>query len=524
MPAVSDEMLPVGASKSRLNIGFPALAVAALWLAVFNHLRLEWTVNPLYTYGWSIPALAAYLFWERWISRPAPSPGGGSGILAVVAGVCVLGYPPLRLIGEANPDWIMLSWLFVILGVVVTLGLVHHAGGRPWLLHFGFPVLFIFTAVPWPVPVENFLLQNLMQVNATLTAETLTLCNIPALAIGNVILIGKESVGVDEACSGIRSLQTAFMMSLFLGEFYRMGIWRRAILVLASFALAFVFNLFRTLILTYVGGRDGSEGLDAWHDPLGLAVLAFCITGLWLLAFLMNRRAQKAPVPSVRQPVPRGRTPKLAFASVLLAVGVAAEIGTVAWFHLRERELPPAVKWTADWPSNARNLQTQEFTERTWTILKYNEGKSAVWTSPTTGSRWTAYYLRWEPGRVAQNLASAHTPDVCLPATGLELVSDEGVRTVDVPGLQMPFHAYIFASSTRQSWVFHCLLDDRPEVNAAPRAGEPLSRASRIRNALEGRRNLGQRILGISITGPASLEEAEQELRHTLSQMITIQT
>jgi hypothetical protein len=106
----------------------------------------------------------------------------------------------------------------------------------------------------------------------------------------------------------------------------------------------------------------------------------------------------------------------------------------------------------------------------------------------------------------------------------LELVSDEGVRTVDVPGLQMPFHAYIFASSTRRSWVFHCLLDDRPEENAAPRAGEPLSRASRIRNALEGRRNLGQRILGISITGPATLEEAEQELRRTLSQMITIQT
>lgn len=521
MPAVADEMLPAGASRSPLNIGFPALAVAALWLAVFNHLRLEWTVNPLYTYGWAIPALAGYLFWERWTSRPAPRPKGGSGLLFVVAAVCVLVYPPLRLIGEANPDWILLSWMFVILGVVVTLGLVHHAGGRPWLVHFGFPVLFIFTAVPWPVPVENFLLQNLMQVNATLTAETLTLCNIPALAIGNVILIGNQSVGIDEACSGIRSLQTAFMMSLFLGEFYRMGVFRRAVLVLSSFALAFVFNLFRTLTLTYVGGRDGTEGLDAWHDPLGMAVLVFCIGGLWLIAALMNRGSKTEPSRAPKSDVPAGRVPTLAFASVLLITGVVAEIGTVAWFHVRERNLPPAVMWTADWPASAKNLKAEEFSERTWTILKYNEGKAAAWTSPA-GNRWTAYYLRWEPGRVAQNLASAHTPDVCLPATGMRLISEEGVRNVEIEGLTMPFTAYIFESSTRRAWVFHCLLDDRP--GGESRVAEPLSRASRIRNALEGRRNLGQRILGISITGPSSLEAAEQELRQTLSQMISIQT
>jgi hypothetical protein len=81
MSAVADEILPVGAKRNPLNIGFPALAIAALWLAVFNHLRLEWTVNPLYTYGWAIPALAGYLFWERWGSRPQPKPKGGSGLL-----------------------------------------------------------------------------------------------------------------------------------------------------------------------------------------------------------------------------------------------------------------------------------------------------------------------------------------------------------------------------------------------------------------------------------------------------------
>lgn len=521
MPAVVEEAVPIGIPRSQIGFWLSLLAIVLLWLAVFNHLRLEWTVNPLYTYGWSIPVLAGYLFWERWTVRPNPQPAGARWIIGLIAVGCLLIYPPLRLVGEANPDWILLSWAFVALGVLVTLGTLHHVGGKSWLVHFGFPVLFIFTAVPWPVQVENFLLQNLMQVNATLTAEMLTLCNIPALAVGNVILIGKHTIGVDEACSGIRSLQTAFMMSLFLGEFYRMGIARRVLLVAASFALAFVFNLLRTITLTYIGGRDGPEALDSWHDPLGMTVLILCIGGLWLLAVLLQRGTGKEAAPRPKPPAGKGRTPPVAFASVLLVAGIGGEVGTIAWFKSREHGLPPAVNWSVEWPTSAKNFQTQEFGERTWTILKYNEGKAAAWTSGT-GSRWTAYFLQWEPGRVAQNLASAHTPDVCLPATGLKLVEDRGIHPLTVAGMTMPFHVYIFESSARQAWVFHCLLDDRPSVDATPRQAEPLSRASRIRNALEGRRNLGQRILGISITGPSTLEEAQRELQNALSSMITI--
>src|ERR1700704_6273022 len=57
---------------------FAAIAVffALLWLEVINHLKGEWSFNPQYAYGWSVPFLAVYLFWKRWATRPAPAPSG----------------------------------------------------------------------------------------------------------------------------------------------------------------------------------------------------------------------------------------------------------------------------------------------------------------------------------------------------------------------------------------------------------------------------------------------------------------
>src|ERR1039458_6550151 len=36
-----------------------------LWAHLVNHLRIEWTVNPQYGYGWAVPLLCAYLIWQR---------------------------------------------------------------------------------------------------------------------------------------------------------------------------------------------------------------------------------------------------------------------------------------------------------------------------------------------------------------------------------------------------------------------------------------------------------------------------
>src|ERR1700682_4436779 len=36
---------------------------ALLWFEVINQLKSEWSLNPQYAYGWSVPFLALYLIW-----------------------------------------------------------------------------------------------------------------------------------------------------------------------------------------------------------------------------------------------------------------------------------------------------------------------------------------------------------------------------------------------------------------------------------------------------------------------------
>jgi len=81
-------------------------------------------------------------------------------------------------------------------------------GGVSWLRHFAFPVAFTLIAVPWVSPLEEPIVQGLMRVVAAISSELVALFGIPAQLEGNLIRIPNGLVGVNEACSGVRSLQT----------------------------------------------------------------------------------------------------------------------------------------------------------------------------------------------------------------------------------------------------------------------------------------------------------------------------
>src|SRR6187402_1298619 len=79
--------------------------IVVAWLLVFNQQRLEWSVNPTYAYGWAVPLLAGYLFYERWRTRPLASAPVDNRLWLVVPALLLLAYLPVRVVQEANPDW-----------------------------------------------------------------------------------------------------------------------------------------------------------------------------------------------------------------------------------------------------------------------------------------------------------------------------------------------------------------------------------------------------------------------------------
>ena len=233
-------------------------ALALLWFILCRHLSNEWSANEQYSYGWFVPFFAAYLFWLRLEDRPQPHCGlriADRGtetrgprdrpepklesrnskledrapyfLLSTLAFLLLAALLPVRLFEIGNPDWRPLSWVHAGIVVGLTLLLIWGLGGTPWLKHFAFPVCFIFVAVPWLTPVEEPMVQGLMSIVAAVATEMLQLFGIPAQLEGNLIRVSTGLVGVNEACSGVRSLQTSLMIGLLFGELKRLSVARR---------------------------------------------------------------------------------------------------------------------------------------------------------------------------------------------------------------------------------------------------------------------------------------------------------
>lgn len=489
------------------------LLIAFFWLLIFNQQRLEWTVNAVYSYGWAVPFLALFLFWERWRRRPAPKEISAQGLLLAVAAVLLLAYLPIRVIQEANPDWVKINWMMAGLCAGLSLVALTIIGGLRYGFYFAFPILFCFSALPWPVWMETSLIQHLMRANASICAEILTLFGVPAIAEGNLIQVANHWVNVEEACSGIRSLQTAFMMSLFLGEFHRLSVVRRIGLMLASFAVAFVVNLLRTLMLTYLTGQGTA---DKWHDTVGNVSMITCLVALWGISEWIRPKQQLAE----ESPTPVSRTP---FPIWFVAAGCVwlafTEVGTRYWYSYHEKKLPPPITWHVSWPKEAPRFNEGEFPERTLAILKFNEGGTASWMADA-GYPFQMYYLNWEPGRVSKFLSSSHYPTVCLPATGLTLVSEMGVWDCKLGELQIPFATYIFDENGRDVYVFHAIIEDRPLRPGEHFSYRQVNSSERLTSVLNGERNLGQHVIGIALRGAVSPTDAREIVVRVLKNVI----
>src|ERR1035437_9123391 len=362
------------------------LPLGWLWFRLIDHLRVGWSVYPQYAYGWVVPCLCLYLLWRNAETRkcgsadmlesrnaktPAPFSFSAFQLFSFFL-LCFL-YLPTRLIQEANPEWRLVSWALALEVVALTLLLLraidygsritHHASRITYhVSRFTFPVCFFLVAVPWPTVIEGPVIQGLMRANTGVTVELLGVIGVPAIQHGNVIEVATGRVGIDDACSGIRSLQATLMLALFFGELYALSARRRSLCIFAGFVLAFVFNVGRTLLRTWVASAKGVGAVASWHDPAGVTILVACFLSLWLIARAFQKaqnRKQKAKIGGqwsvVHGPwsVIRGQWSAVSgpgfslsafqpFSIFLTAWLLVGETGTELWYRIRESPLPKA--------------------------------------------------------------------------------------------------------------------------------------------------------------------------------------
>ncbi len=521
------------------------LFLAGLWFVLCRHLSDEWTVNEQYNYGWFVPFFALFLFWLRWEARPAPEIGDRrrTWVAALIVVSALLLLLPVRVFEIGNPDWRPLSWFHAGIVVAITLFAVWFAGGRPWLRHFAFPIVFFLVAVPWITPIEVPIIQGLMRFVAGFATEAVALLGIPAELDGNLIRINNGLVGVNEACSGVRSFQTSLMIGLLFGELKRLSIFNRVALVAGAIAIAVVANLGRATFLVWIAATKNISEVDRWHDLAGYAIVGIVFVGsMFLAGWLARQQRSQVDSPSGRSSLVTRhffRLPNFYFLIPAVIWIALVEIGAASWYRAHETNLAATARWDVRWPESAPNFHELKIQQAIKNTLRFDDGREVAWreeADSAKGGLYLLYFFRWEPGTSTVLRARAHRPDICLPSAGWRQTADEGTRMYSVTDkFAVPFHHFAF---TREGTVhsppvyahaFFCLREDtvRPGEASQLSKSNPgdWSRSERWRVVREGIRNPGQQVMEFLMVSPhqRSSAEAAERFERLLPELIKVE-
>ncbi len=501
----------------------PWLLLLLYWIHFWNRLRFDWNV-PEYAFGWCVPFLAIGLIYIRWESRPAPRPMEGS-LRKVVTTAVILAFLlhiPICLVEEANAGWRPLLWFreFWLLGL--TLAMIALVGGRPWMRHFAFPLLFTAVAVPWPSAWESALVQRLMQGSAAVAVEVLNIAGIAAVRHGNLIEVATGLVGVEEACSGMRGLQTSLMVSLVLGELGRLSISRRFVLVLAGAVVAILFNLLRAVVLSGLAAAQGLAAVEHWHDAAGFAefggILAGALLAYWVVKPRTVQVAQRRAAVAGATAGLRSISASVPIVGLLILIGGAT--ATAAWYGLHESRYSLTTRWTIQQPSESSaifpNLVSHPVPDRTREILQAQQGWSYSW-SEADGLEWRAFFFKWPRAGNPYVYASltTHRPEVCMPASGFVLDQVVGNVETAAHGVALTFRQYRFHSSSGTVYAFYCFWEN----GQATVQFDAMSR-DRFGAVMAGQRLQERQMLQLFLTGTSDNDQAAEALKVAVKKLI----
>ena len=195
----SDEKSSTNLALSPQQIGaFCILFVAGVWSYWPNivEMVLLWEKEPDYSHGYLVVPISLAFLWFRRDMFPTGQvkPAYVIGLLVVLASVGLRTVAARFFYGPID-NWTLMLW---VAGCVLTF-----FGWR--VLWWSLPsIAFLGFAMPLPYSLEIAMRLPLQGVATELSTFALVLLGIPAMAEANVIRIGTETYGVEEACSGIR--------------------------------------------------------------------------------------------------------------------------------------------------------------------------------------------------------------------------------------------------------------------------------------------------------------------------------
>ena len=275
---------PVGRPWAAAWAATLGLILAALYWGILRDLTRQWWDDANYSHGFIVPIFSGYLIWrERDRLRALVPRGTAWGLLVLLGGIGAL------LLGDLGAEnFLSRSSLIVMLA-----GLVLFILGAEAFRLTVFPLCYLLFMVPIPAILFYAVTFPLQQLAAEQAAWALDVLGVPVLLDGNIIHLSQISLGVTEACSGIRSLMSLFAGAVAWAYLLLPGGWPMLAFVLATVPITILANAARVVATGLIGqwfGVDYASGF--FHELAGWIIYLFaflCLIGLHLLIRWVGR-------------------------------------------------------------------------------------------------------------------------------------------------------------------------------------------------------------------------------------------
>lgn len=413
---------------------------------------------------------------DKWINNEAYSHGF---VLLIVAIFLAIQRLPLIPANAAPSRWylpiLVLSLLFILvarlseLHVVAQYGLMGVVGamvlglwGWRGVQALFVPLLLLFLAVPMPGYLEVNLTAELKLISSKVGAVLLQQVGVPVFNEGNIIDLGSYRLQVADACSGLNYMIPLVAIGVMVAGFLNTTLWRRIAVVLLTIPLTVAMNILRIaiagLLVKYVG-PETAEGFihdfEGWMVFVASLVLLLPLVAVLLRVGPARTTLSEAFVVDFSLPaLDEIAWSKKAKRNLYIGLGsLTLTLVAVLFLQEKQKEVPQRMpfevfpKIVGDWTGSLGVLDGNTIDALRLTDYVWGSYQSAA------HDRQIDLLSTWYA--VQTDGATPHSPNICLPGAGWEIVTLERTSIQLANGIQVPLNRALMERQGEQMLAYY---------------------------------------------------------------------
>ena len=250
----------------------------------------DWQGDDDYSAGQLVPLVAVFFVWRERKKlqecRLKPFWSAGIGLLLLALAGRAFG---LLFMYESAERY---SLVLTIAGLVLMVAGWQVFRCALWIL------LFPFLMVPFPGRIHNIISEPLRAMASAGSVFVLE-AFIRVGRQGNVLTLnGDTSVGVAEACSGLRMLTAFIIVAAFIAYMVKRSRLQKAVLLASSIPVAIICNIIRVIVTAVLMMLVSTEVAEKFfHDFAGVVMMPAAVLIMFGELWLMNKLVEQEPEP-----------------------------------------------------------------------------------------------------------------------------------------------------------------------------------------------------------------------------------